>query len=413
MELQSMKNRNLYRGPSSSTEFNQRMNDLHVDLARIYDYVNENEEQLQKSTDVLLREYQFNQNLVEELRRELEEVKATQVSLLAGEQKGKMVRTFYNPNVVKDGNEKKQVFLDLDYGVITPNVSDISSKVSFVTDSGNVVVSSKMDMFVRESNNTQPYDEEAQDYVYYDVDSNGFEEMVDKQKSTYWLRSVRYPNGSGVQKVFGEVHIKLATDLLTNLYANALTIRPFPENSMTITDIHVKSLGNQWSRLENFPVLEDGETPVPIEQAKKMMFSFGRREIAEVKIRFEQPYWFEADNMREFTYGFQDIDLEYRGYTENECEFVTTYELTGTKRFAQIEKPVVYAADGTLLDVDGLVTHELYYDKGMASQFEFGSTILAPLQKVYVKTKVKREGERVPVLKRLELNYRFKDTNEV
>jgi len=389
------------------------MNDLHMDLTRIYDYVNENEDRLEKSTDILLREYQFNQNLVEELRRELEEVKASQAGLLAGQNKGKLVRTFYDPNLIQDGNEKKQVLLDLDHGVVSPNVSDISSKVSFVSDSGNVIVSSKMEMFVRESNNIQPFDEETQDYLYYDVDSLGFEEMVDKQKSSYWLRSVRYPNGSGVQKVFGEVHIKLATDLLTNLYANALTIRPFPENSMTITDIHVKSLGNQWSRLENFPVLADGETPVPIQNAKKMLFSFSRKEIAEIKIRFEQPYWFEADNQREFTYGFQDVDVEYRAYTENECEFVTMYQLEGTKRFAEIQKPVVIAADGTLLDIDHLVTHELYYDKGMASQFEFGGTILAPLQKVYVKTKLKRQGEEVPVLKRMELNYRFKDINEL
>lgn len=413
MELQSLKNKNLYRGPSSSKEFNERFNDMHTDLVRVYDYVNKNEEMIESTTDVLLREYQFSQNEVEELKRQLAEVRARQSYILAGESKGKMVRLFQNPNEVMDADEKKQVFLDLDYSVVTPNISDISSKVSFITDSGNVILSSKMNLHVRESNNTQPFDEESNDYVYYEVENNGFENMVDKQKSTYWTRSVRHENGSGVRKIFGEVHIQLAVDSLTNLYANALTIRPFPEKSMTITDIHVKGVGNQWDRLSTFPVEEDGETPIPMQKVGRTLFSFPRREVAEIKIRFEQPYWFEADNMREFTYGFQDIDLEYRGYTENECEFVTKYQLKSGQRFHEIERPVVFLADGTTEDVEHLIEQELYYDAGLTSQFDFGSEILAPLQTVYVKTKIKREGELVPVLKRMELNYRFKDINSI
>lgn len=411
MELQSLKRRNLYRGPSSSKEFNERFNDIQTDLVRLYDVVNENEDNIRSTTDVLLREYQFSQNQVEELKRELEEIRARQEGILAGEQKGKSVRLMGNPNHVRDADERKQVYQDLDYGVVTPDVSDISSKVSFVTDSGSVVLSSKMSVSVKESDNTKPYDEENQSYVHYELDDNGFEQMVDKQKSTYWTRTVRHADGSGVRKVFGEVHVRLAVESLTNLYANTLTIRPFPEGSMTITDIHLRSVGGEWSRLESFPSI--GDEPVAIENVKRTMMTFPRREVAEVRIRFEQPYWFDADGVREFTYGFQDIDIEYRAYTENECEFVTEHTLDGDRVFDRVERPVVIDNEGFAWQGQGVVEHELYYDRGLSSAFSFGEEILAPLKTVYVKTRIKRVGENVPVLRRLEMEYRFKERDQV
>lgn len=411
MELQSLKKKNLYRGPSSSKEFNEQMNDIQTDVVRLYDLLNANEESIQASSDILLREYQFSQKQVEDLKREVESLRTLKESLLAGERKGKSIKLLGAPNEVMDGEESKRVFQDLDYGILSPDLSDISSKVSFVTESGNVVVSDNMTVSVKESDNTKPFDEENNTYVYHELDDDGFKNMVDKQKETYWTRTVRFGDGSGVRKVMGEVHIKLATEKLTNLYANAMTIRPFPEGSMTLTDIHVRGNGGAWSRLESFPE-ENGE-PIAIPDSKRMLFAFGRTEVAEIKIRFEQPYWFEADGQREFTYGFQDIDVEYRSYTENECEFVTEHVLDGERYFEQIERPVVVNHSGEKWSGEGLVEHQLYYDKGLSSEFGFGEEILAPLKKVYVRTRIKRVGESVPILRRLEMDYRFKEKDEI
>lgn len=411
MELQSLKKKNLYRGPSSSKEFNERMNDIQGDLVRLYDLLNKNEEEIQRSSDILLREYQFNQKQVEDVLRELEMVKTLKESLLAGEKKGRSTKLLGNPNEVMDGEVTKQVYQDLDYGMVSPNLSDITSKVSFVTDSGSVVLSDNMEVIVRESDNTKPFDEENQTYVYHELDDSGFRNMVDKQKDSYWTRTVRFGDGSGVRKVMGEVHIRLATEKLTNLFANTLTVRPFPEGSMTLTDIHIKSDGGAWTRLPSFPE-QDGK-PIPVTDCKRTLFDFQRQEVAEVKIRFEQPYWFEADGEREFTYGFQDIDVEYRSYTENECEFVTEHRLDGGRYYEQIEKPVVIDQRGQVWSGEGVVEHELYYDKGLSAEFSFGENILAPLETVYVRTRVKRVGESVPILRRLEMNYRFKEKGEI
>lgn len=405
MELQSNKNRNLYRGPESSHAFNERMNDLYTDVVRLYDYLNENESKLGRNTDILLKEYQFGHSEINELMRRLEQVEAMNESLLAGKQEGKSIVLLDSPDSVLDAEESKRTYLDMENGVVSPNVSTVSSKVSIQTESGRVLISDKMRVTFKESFNTQPYDEASGERLYYDIDPKGYQDMVDKRKSSYWMRKVRFQEGSGVREVYGEAHIRLATESLTNLFANTLVVRPFPEGSMTIRDVHIKGPSGEWKRLPSFP-MEAGE-PKAIERAKRMMFSFGKEEVTELKVRYTQPYWVEDSGEREFVYGFQDIDLEYRGYTDAACEFVTRHVAGPGREFERVETPRVIYAEGAPKGV-GEISHELYYDQALVTKFDFGTEILAPLSEVYVKTTIRKVGEDVPVVKRIELPYRFK-----
>lgn len=406
MELQSSKQRNLYRGPENSHAFNERMNDIYTDVVRLYDYLNENERRLNENTDILLKEYHFGHREVQELEKRVRELEALNRKLLDGKQEGRSIQLLDGVEKVLDGDVTRKSFLDLEHGVVTPAISSRSSKVSIQSEEGRVLVSDQMKVTFKESYNTQPYDETTGERLYYDVDPQGYENMVDKRKASYWVRKVRFPEGTGVKEVYGEVHIRLATEVLTNLYANTLILRPFPEGSMTIRDIHVRGVGGTWKRLDSFPVDIDGETPIPIPRAKHMMFTFKKEEVTEIKIRYAQPYWMEENGEREFVYGFQDIDLEYRAYTDTACEFVTRHTAGEGRLFERVEYPEPIFAKGS--DILGKVVHELYYDRQLVTKFDFGTEILAPLSEVYVKTTIQKTGEEVPVLEALEVPYRFK-----
>ena len=71
MGLESMSQRNLYRGPSSSKEFNQRNQSLIVDMENIFQLLNQNEESIEENMDIVLRENFFLQNHISLLRNEV------------------------------------------------------------------------------------------------------------------------------------------------------------------------------------------------------------------------------------------------------------------------------------------------------------------------------------------------------
>lgn len=409
MQLRTTTNKNLYRGPSSSHDFNEIMQDIHYDLAQIADGVNNNETSMKRQNDILLRENHYFQARLAEVVRLVEETQ-WKLRQTGTEQREKFLRQFYDLKGLRDGDPSREAFVDMIHGLVTPAPAAVSSKLSYMTESGTVLIPQDLEIMVRESNDSKARDVVTNELIYEDIASEGLEALIDRNKSTFWIKNSVFREEEAVSEVYGEVHIKLPASNMTSLYANTLSIRPYPEGSMTIQDIFYKGQGDQWARLPNFPTktVSGVTTPVPIEKAMKTLLSFSQIEITELRIFFSQPYWFQNEKQREFTYGFQDIELEHRVYTDKDCEFVSVYSLPSGQAFSLVKEPVVKPGVGTPSNLTGLVTHELYYDAGLTSAFSFEQEILAPIQTIYVKTVLKKQGDLVPVVKQLELEYEYK-----
>jgi hypothetical protein len=168
--------------------------------------------------------------------------------------------------------------------------------------------------------------------------------------------------------------------------------------------------------LENYPVEKDVngvDIPIEIQNASKLTFSFPKTDITEIQILFAQPYWFASEGQREFVYGFQEISLEHRIVNGAEAEIISEFSLEGTtKRFSTILKPSVVPLVGTSQLIGDLVEHKLYYNKDLTNEFSFGNEIMAPIQKVYIKTIVHGQGEVVPMIRQINLDYTFKELDE-
>lgn len=414
MVLKSLRNKNLYRGPNSSKEFNQRNEDIIQDMNRLFQQLNENEESIESNMDIVLRENFFLQNHLNQLKQEVEklnrlvEEQAEKESTL-GVASNVYVQNFYSTENLVVPTGAKESYIDQSFGTVSPKPTDVSSKFSYVTDSGKVFLPHGLSVFIKEAKNTE-FNEQGE-LLYYDLVSEETDSIVDRKKDTFWVRNVSFDQTESVTEVYGEVHIKLPVEGLNNLYANALTIRPYPEGSMRIRDIQYKGFGDQWSRLQNYPVeIVDGiETPVVLENSRKLFFQFPRTEATELRILYSQPYWFENEGLSTFAYGFQDIDLQYRIYTEKTCEIVSVLDISDKEAlFDSIAYPEAVQAKGTSKDLGQLVEHHLYYDESLETEFDFDNTILAPLSKVYIKTVLKKEGDDIPVLKEIRFPYTFK-----
>lgn len=413
MGLESMAQRNLYRGPSSSKEFNQRNQSLITDMENIFQLLNQNEESIEENMDIVLRENFFLQNHISLLRNEVNRLNELvenkeERENETGTASNIFIQNFYTTNQLKNGVAAKASLIDRMHGLVTPLPTDVSSKLNYTTDGGTVFVPNDLEIFVKEAKNTV-YDE-AGNLVYYDLSNAQTKAIVDKDKNTFWVRDISFDQTDSVTEVFGELHIKLPAKGMNNLYANALTIHPYPEGSMRIRDIQYKGYGDQWSRLENYPTeMQKGiEVPRIFENTRKSFFQFSRTEMTELRIFYSQPYWFENSGKSTFSYGFQGIDLEYRIYTEKSCEFVSVIDLTEKKAvFQSIAYPEAIASESSEHDLVNLVEHHLYYDESMETEFDFDTTILSPIAKIYVKTVLKKEGDAVPVLKEVRIPYVF------
>lgn len=416
MQPISQNNPNIYKGPSSSAEFNKLRNDMHYDLVRLFELANQNEEDLKSNMDVLVRENFFIQNKVVELEKLVEKIQQDLIYKSDGQKKQRLIKSFHSLEGIAEGSVDKQPYINTVYGYLSTNASDVISKLSYKTEDGQVVIPESLEVRVFESSNTQALDTTTGMPSYYEIEDDETHLAFDRNKNSFWVHTTAFPENSGTSEVYGILHIKLPLDTMNNVYANTLVLNPFPEYSMSIKDIQVKGQGEQWHRLANFPTEKDKDgqsVPLPIENAGKLTFSFPTAEITEVQIFLSQPYWFTSEGRREFVYGFQEIELEHRIANGGESEIISEFSLEGTtKRFSTIDRPNVVPLLGTARDIDGLVEHKLYYNKDMTNEFGFGNEIMAPIQKVYVRTTVRDTRDVVPMIRQVNLDYTYKELDE-
>ncbi|MCO0597254.1 hypothetical protein NGI46_07200 [Peribacillus butanolivorans] len=181
-----------------------------------------------------------------------------------------------------------------------------------------------------------------------------------------------------VTEVYGIIHVTIPQDISNNIYTNTLLLHPSPEYSMSVLDIQYKNQNGEWRRIETYPtkLVNNAEVPVEITEAGKLVFSFPKREITELQLKVKQPFWFRHDNKRVFMYGFQDIIVEYREYSQDTAEFVTKFSLEGTdRRFTNVGSPNITTPVGCPTFNDYTAKHELYFDEGLTEKFDFSTDI--------------------------------------
>jgi len=416
MQPISQNNPNIYKGPSSSSDFNQIRNDMHYDLTQLFEIANQHEEDIKTNMDILIRENFFLQNKITELQKHVDKINQDLIYRMDEDDRQRLIKSFFSLDGVFDGDATKQAFVDTVYGYLSVPASDTVSKIAYRAADGQVVIPESLEVDVYESNNVQAIDSTTGMRNYYSIEDDNTYLAFDRNKNSFWVHTSSFAEDSGVSEVYGIIHVKLPLDALNNVYANTIVLNPFPEYSMKIRDIQIKGYGEQWYRIENYPTVKNTsgeEIPVEISDAGKQVFSFPKTEVTEVQIMFTQPYWFSSEGRREFVYGFQEIEVEHRIVNGTEAEIISEFSLEGTtKRFSMIEKPTVIPLVGTPQDIEDLVEHELYYNKDLTNEFSFGNEIMAPIQKVYIKTIIRGQGEVIPMIRRINLDYTYKEVDE-
>lgn len=403
----TLQNPNLNKGPSSSTEFNKLRNDVQTDITSLFNVANNHEDEIANSMDHILRENFFLQNRLQKLEGRIVELEREyQNSNLDGQ--SIFSRSFFHASNVMASNPNSPVSVDTLHGIVSPVVVRSHDKIAYKNDFGQSILPSNLDITVYESTDVDPIDETTQQRVFQKVDTKNIRAAFDGDKNSFWISKAAFNENKCVTEVYGLIHVKIPQEISNNVYTNTLILHPSPEYSMSLLDIQYKNQNNEWRRLETYPTKTEGTSQVPVEVGEmgKMIFSFPKSQMTEIKIMVKQPYWFKHDNKRVFMYGFQDIVAEYREYSQDQAEFVTKFSLEGTgRRFTSIGNPNVTVPVGCPTFNDNTVKHELYFDEGLTEKFEFSNDIFQTVQTVYIKTILKTFGTEAPILREIELPY--------
>ncbi|WP_103656390.1 hypothetical protein, partial [Bacillus thuringiensis] len=293
--------------------------------------------------DHILRENYFLQNRLKKLEGRVYELeKDYQNNSMVGE--SILTRSFYHASNIISSNANSPVNVDTLHGIITPVVVRSHDKIAYKNDLGEYILPSNLEVNVYESSDVEPIDEETKQRKFYEVDSSGITKAFDGDKNSFWVRQSETNENKCVTEVYGLIHVKIPQNISNNIYTNTITLHPSPEYSMSVLDIQYKNQNGEWRRIETYPVKKVNNTDVPEEivEAGKLVFAFPRRQVTELQIKVKQPYWFKHDNKRIFMYGFQDIVVEYREYSQDTAEFTTKFSLEGTdRRFTNVNTPKV------------------------------------------------------------------------
>lgn len=397
MQPITQRNQNLNKGPSSSKEFNELRNDIHYDIARLFAASNQNEEDILHNMTILIRENYFLQNKISELEANLENINNRIDQKLGINRFNKMHKRFTDmSNVIGT----KEAIVDTVYGQAAIQSSSIPiSKTSIIDSNGEIYIPKQLDISVHES-----FDENFNSYVTVDRNEDEkLDNVFDRNIATFWSREVE--GGSEDTELYVNIHIKLPLNVISSALVNTIRLNPYPEYGLSIIDISYKGFGETWHRLTTYPINED-HTPKEIQNVTRTKLTFPSTEITELQIKLKQPYWLVEGGRRIFTYGLQELGVEYNQVDSSDAEIITRLSIAESgRKFASIGTPAAMPVLGCSQNIDDLVDFELYYDANLSDEFQFGYEIMADIDTIYIKTILSQKGGVVPVLEGFEIEY--------
>lgn len=392
-------NKNLARGPKNSEEFIEMCEDIHYDVVKLYDLGNQHSADITYNMDLMMIENYFMQNRISQLEQRVEALQNDVNNLDSSATYRTMRNVVRSKNNVITVNEN-MVQVDELHGLATLPYTVIS-KAAVIDASGNLYVPPSLSMTVNESTNGN---------TWVQINDQNIMKTFDCNNSSCWMHTSGYSLTSGVNSVYVRLYIKLPLQSINNAYVNAISIKPFPENSMEIVDIQYVTPTNLTPQtIQNFPV-------GGVKDAGKTLFTFPPVEVTDILVTLKQPYNLVSDNMKYFYYGMQEIGIYFNDYKSNYAYLVSEFSLDD-KNFAVINTPTVVLAPGTPTAVTSLITHELFFPTGTDDTLkpgdiipgnhtvQFGETIPQDHKKAYVLTKIEKTDEITPAVKAVEISY--------
>lgn len=390
-----------FRGPSSSEDFNKWMDDNYYDLIQLFNFATEYGIEIPRNMEMLVVENITLQKKLNSLQSLIDNI----TKALTSENKV-LYKSFASSVTFADSTDGINLEHDTDFGLLKiPHVQEIS-KIYLVDLNKQNFIPKTFQAKVYES--VEPIDIKEATIDLPDVASNDSNllDMFDGDKSSFWLRKTI--KDSSVSDVYFCIELDLPINIINHTRANILTIDPTPLSSITLLDIYYRTV-NDWQRLPSYPTKEIGGQiqPVEINDLGRMKFCFPTRDVVGVRIYCKQPNWFLENEMRNFYYGFRNIDVNYMAFRTETSKIRVAFDIPDQeKMFTSILSVKPIFSDGSIVGSDLFSVYKIHYNlAGQDREANLGEPLPAGVQRVYVEIGLMLSSQVSPLLSGLVMEY--------
>lgn len=390
MEPVSRKIEARFRGPTSSEDFNQWIEDNYFDLVQLFNASRKNKSSIEENLSFLLKENLFMQGKIEKLEGLIETMQESIDS-----SKGILSKSFYSIENVSENNCK----IDTRYGIAHLDLDQIPiSKVYLRDNFGKVFVPNSLNVSLYES--YSPISNIRGKIELPIQEDKSIINAFNGSKDSYWIRN-HYTTES-IDEVYAIIDIDLPRNIINHTRVNTIYLDPAPEFSFSILDI-LYSSSDTWERLDTFPKMTDGETPQEISDAGKLAFVFPYKDILKLRLYIKQNKWTPEGNNRIFSYGFKSIEVFFTRFKEESSSFTVRFDIPDPSRsFSKILSVSTLPSKGGIKTNSGIET-KLFLENGNTKNVN--ETLPSTTKTVYVEVSLFPVEGVTPTISQLNIEY--------
>ena len=295
-----------FRGPTSSHEQNTIMDEIFYDMVNLFNITAEHERQIEDAKEVYRIESYFQSMRNHRLMMELESLKAYYQERIAGSSAHRIMIPVHRIEKNMAVKVEERAHIDEYHGVITlPIVGNEVSKVYLYDEVyQEVIQSDKLDIKIDIDSNAT--------YIY----QNEPENMCNGDNAKYWKAKCVYTAAQAEEipdKVTATITMHLPENIISNRQVNAITIHPFPHNTLTIEKVEYRLEGG-WRLLPGWKVNRETNKPEPLHEAGNIKLVFPSMAVGEVRVTLTQPHPVVENNNTVFYLGMQEIGVVFTDY---------------------------------------------------------------------------------------------------
>ena len=358
-----------YRGPLSSSKYNDFQAGVIEDLANLSTAVNSIYSDLSRTLLIMSNESDHLRRQVRSLKAQQEYAEKVSASVNAlafryadaGDTKG-----ISFPNGVDDS---KSSMLSAEFGEVTLPPNAIDNKF-YVTSLTNGVIVTPPDLTVKVRGTFDQLD--GRGTVNYErggkITAGDPTLAFNGNNQQYWIRKVEFPIDSRVDQV--ECELVVSTPESVSSDSNTIEVFPFPNGSVDIVELATASdLGDNFIRVPGF---------TPADNMSASRYHFSAKTVDQIKIRLRQRNWVEENGKKVFYYGLQELGLKFIDYDKNYA--VTNTFGTNNSFLMEVPAPAGYTFNQIYrLDpnpnflLEDMVNRHVHIRLGTSSDFNVGT----------------------------------------
>lgn len=294
------------RGPSSSKELNDHVDQVATDINALALEAAQNEADIRDATKTVLDEMRYLHRRVAQLEQDISHQKM--INATNG------LRTTIHQSMYKVDNLSFLGSNNALRPIVTPQfgIAHLPSnavEAKFFSNSiynGDVITPGSLSVtvtptFIPEGASESVNHELGAQKVIEGTPRNAF----NGNNRSYWVREVEFPASSDVTEVSVELVATLPSQ--NNTKSNVLTIHPYPLGSVDIIDISTSP-----DLTSSFTKLQHNDAPSltsPSNNAQQMKYVFPAQDIDQVRVRLRTRNFVEEDGKKIFRLGLQELGL--------------------------------------------------------------------------------------------------------